>query len=266
MSVSDQNRSAGPESRNHGILAGIRVLDLSRALAGPSCTQLLGDLGAEVIKVERPGRGDDFRLTVPTMKDRDGAESPETALYLSANRNKKSITINLAVPEGQDLVRRLAGKCDVLLENYKPGDMQRYGLDYARLAGAGGEMNPRLVYCSISGFGQTGPDRHLPGFDSIAQARSGFMSVTGLPDGTAGGGPMKTGPSVTDIGAGLYAAFAIMAALYERDRNGGRGQYIDLALLDTAVAMMGHVWMSYLVSGQVPLRVAHRAGEGQAEQ
>ena len=234
-------------------LAGIRVLDLSRILAAPLAAQSLGDLGAEVVKVERPGRGDEARRWGPPfLKDREGRDTRESPMYLCANRNKRSITIDLSRPEGQDLVRRLAAVSDVLIENYKVGDLLRYGLDYEALR----RVNPRLVYCSVTGFGQTGPYSQLPGYDTVFQAMSGLMSVTGLPDGVPGGGPMKTGPSLADFIAGQYATSGILAALYERDAPGGSGEgrHIDIALLDCTIAAQTHSVMTYLAAGLVPPR------------
>ncbi|UXJ50262.1 CaiB/BaiF CoA transferase family protein [Pseudomonas citronellolis] len=234
-----------------GPLSNIRVLDMSRILAGPWAAQMLADLGAEVIKVERPGKGDDSRqFGPPFLQDSEGRNTRESSFYISTNRNKKSITCDIAKPEGQALIRSLAKQCDVLLENYKVGDLKRYGLDYASLH----EVNPRLVYCSLTGFGQTGPYSPRPGYDSIFQAMGGLMSITGLPDDVPGGGPMKTGPSLADILAGQYAAYAIQAALYARDVNGAPGQHIDVALLDALIASTSHYASQYLVSGEVPVR------------
>ncbi|MBN9370645.1 CaiB/BaiF CoA-transferase family protein [Hydrogenophaga sp.] len=232
-------------------LTGIRVLDLSRILAAPLAAQSLGDLGAEVIKIERPGRGDEARRWGPPfLKDRDGRDTRESPMYLSANRNKRSITIDLARPEGQDLVRRLVERSDVLIENYKVGDLQRYGLDYDSLQ----RVNPRLVYCSVTGFGQTGPYAAQPGYDTVFQAMSGLMSVTGLPDGVPGGGPMKTGPSLADFMAGQFATAGVLAALYERDTHSGEGAHIDIALLDSTIVAQTHSVATYLATGQVPPR------------
>ncbi len=234
-------------------LTGIQVLDLSRILAGPLAAQTLADLGADVIKVERPGNGDEARRWGPPfLKDREGRDTRESPMYLSANRNKRSITIDIATAEGQALVRRLVMRCDVLLENFKVGDLARYGLDYASLRA----LNPRLVYCSVTGFGQSGPKSHLPGYDTVFQGMSGMMSVTGLPDGVPGGGPMKTGPSLADFIAGQFAASGVLAALYERDgRHGtGEGRHIDIALLDCTIAAQTHSVMTYLAAGVVPPR------------
>ncbi|MES2992253.1 MAG: CaiB/BaiF CoA-transferase family protein [Pseudomonadota bacterium] len=234
-------------------LAGMRVLDLSRILAGPLAAQALADLGAEVIKVERPGNGDEARRWGPPfLKDREGRDTRESPMYLSANRNKRSITIDIAGTEGQQLVHRLAARSDVLLENFKVGDLKRYGLDFASLQA----LHPRLIYCSITGFGQTGPKSHLPGYDTVFQAMSGMMSVTGLPDGVPGGGPMKTGPSLADFIAGQYAVSGVLAALYERDgpRGSGIGCHIDIALLDCTIAAQTHSVTTYLAAGVVPPR------------
>jgi crotonobetainyl-CoA:carnitine CoA-transferase CaiB-like acyl-CoA transferase len=234
-------------------LTGVKVLDLSRILAGPLAAQALADLGAEVIKVERPGNGDEARRWGPPfLKDRDGNDTRESPMYLSANRSKRSIAIDIASAEGQDLVRRLAARADVLLENFKVGDLARYRLDHASLR----ELNPRLIYCSVTGFGQTGPKSHLPGYDTVFQAMSGMMSVTGLPDGVPGGGPMKTGPSLADFIAGQYAASGVLAALYERDgpHGTGQGRHIDIALLDCTIAAQTHSVMTYLAAGVVPPR------------
>lgn len=234
-----------------GPLSNVRVLDMSRILAGPWAAQMLADLGAEVIKIERPGKGDDSRqFGPPFLQDAQGQDTRESSFYISTNRNKKSITCDIAKPEGQALIRQLVGKCDVLLENYKVGDLKRYGLDYASLR----EVNPRLIYCSLTGFGQTGPYAPRPGYDSIFQAMGGLMSITGLPDEAPGGGPMKTGPSLADILAGQYAAYAIQAALYARDVNGAPGQHIDIALLDALIASTSHYASQYLVSGDIPVR------------
>ena len=232
-----------------GALTHLRVLDLSRVLAGPWATQLLGDLGAEVIKVERPGSGDETRgWAPPYLRDGSGASTGESAYFLAANRNKRSITLDLARPEGQAVARRLAARCDVLVENYKLGALARYGLDYEALAPA----NPRLVYCSITGFGTTGPYRHRAGYDFLVQAMGGLMSVTGEPDGA----PMKVGVAMTDILTGMYAATAILAAVAARERT-GRGQRIDLALLDVQVASLANQATNYLVSGSPPGRLGN---------
>ncbi len=233
-----------------GPLSGIVVLDLSRVLAGPWATQALADYGAEVIKVEKPGSGDDTRhWGPPWLKDRDGRDTGESAYYLAANRGKKSVAIDLAHPEGQALIRELARGADVLVENFKVGGLAKFGLDFASLA----PLNPRLVYLSISAFGQDGPDAAGPGYDAMVQGMGGLMSVTGLPDGEPGGGPQKVGVAVADLMCGMYGVSAILAALYER-RDSGRGQYIDLALLDSQVAWLANQNMNYLVGGTPPRR------------
>ena len=239
-------------------LAGVRVLDLSRVLAGPWCTQTLADLGADVIKVERPASdghpgGDDTRgWGPPFLKDRAGHDTAEAAYYLGCNRNKRSITVDLAQSEGQALIRRLASECDVLVENFKVGDMARYGLDAATLIAA----QPRLVYCSITGFGQTGPYRDRAGYDYAVQGLGGLMSVTGERDDRPGGGPQKVGVAVADLFTGLYATIAIQAALRHRDAS-GQGQHIDMALLDTQVAMLANLGANYLVTGVAPQRAGN---------
>jgi crotonobetainyl-CoA:carnitine CoA-transferase CaiB-like acyl-CoA transferase len=236
-----------------GPLSHLRILDLSRVLAGPWATQLLADLGAEVVKVERPGTGDETRgWAPPYLRDAEGRPTSETAYYLSANRGKKSVTVDLARPEGQDLVRRLAARSDVVLENFKVGALARYGLGWEALR----EVNPRLVYCSITGFGQTGPYRDRAGYDFLVQAMGGLMSVTGEPDGAPGGGPMKVGVALTDVLTGMYAATAILAALAHRDRT-GRGQHVDLALLDVQVAALANQATNYLVGGVAPGRLGN---------
>ncbi len=236
-----------------GALSHIRVLDLSRILAGPWAGQILADFGADVIKIERPGAGDDTRhWGPPFLKDRDGAETDVAAYFLCANRNKRSITVDMTRPEGQDLLRRLAAECDVLLENFKKDGLVRYGLDYASLA----RVNPRLVYCSITGFGQDGPYANRAGYDFLIQGLGGLMSLTGRPGGEPGAGPMKAGVALTDILTGLYAANAVQAALAWRERS-GKGQHIDLALLDVQVACLANQAMNYLVSGRAPERLGN---------
>jgi len=208
---------------------------------------MLGDLGAEVIKVEQPGRGDDLRrLGPPFLADRDGNATPESAYYLSTNRNKKSIAVDIATEQGQDVVRRLAAVSDVCVENFKVDNLARYGLDYATLS----QVNARLIYCSITAFGQTGPHRHRAGYDSLLQAMCGVMSLTGHPDGVPGAGPMKVGFVLSDMMSGMYATIAIMSALYERDRRGGKGQHIDISMFDAQVAAMSHQAMHYLDAGE----------------
>jgi crotonobetainyl-CoA:carnitine CoA-transferase CaiB-like acyl-CoA transferase len=233
-----------------GPLAGIKVLDLSRVLAGPWATQALADFGATVYKVEKPGSGDDTRgWGPPWLKDRDGRDSGESAYYLSTNRGKHSLAIDMASADGQALIRALAARADVLVENFKVGGLARYGLGYADLA----PSNPQLIYCSISAFGQDGPDAQGAGYDAMIQGMGGLMSITGLPDGEPGGGPQKVGVAVVDLMTGMYAVAAVTAALYERTRS-GRGQYIDLALLDTQVGWLANQGMNYLLSGQAPRR------------
>ncbi|MGZ5085897.1 MAG: CaiB/BaiF CoA transferase family protein [Usitatibacter sp.] len=239
------------------ILEGVRVLDLTRVLAGPWATQNLADLGAEVIKVERPGQGDDTRRWGPPfLRDREGRDTSDAAYYLACNRGKKSVTLDLASAEGRALARSLAMKCDVLVENFKVGDLARYGLDYDSLAGD----NPRLVYCSITGFGQDGPYRDRPGYDFMVQGLGGLMSVTGERDDLPGGGPQKVGVAVSDLFTGMYSTSAILAALLHRERS-GRGQRIDMALLDVQVAMLANLSSAYFCSGEVPRRMgnAHQA-------
>ena len=234
-----------PSSLSH-----IRVLDLSRVLAGPWCSQHLADLGAEVIKIERPGTGDETRAWGPPyLKDADGNDTTEAGYYLSCNRGKKSLTLDISTKEGQDIVRKLAAKSDVVLENYKVGQLKKYGLGYDDLYA----INPRLVYCSITGFGQTGPWSHRPGYDFIIQGLGGLMSITGERDDLPGGGPQKAGVAVTDLMTGMYSTIAILAALTHRERRGA-GQHIDMALLDVSVAMLANMNMNYLTSGQVPRR------------
>lgn len=234
-----------------GALSGLKVLDLSRVFSGPWAAQMLADFGADVIKVERPGRGDDVRHQGYPMPDRDGRPSGPTSSFVAMNRGKRSVTIDISRPAGQELVRRLARQSDVLIENFKAGDLRRYGLDYATLSG----LNPRLVYCSITGFGQDGPYSHLPGYDPIFQSMSGLMSLTGMPDGEPGAGPVKAGYSVSDLTAGFYAVAAILAALRHRDQVSGAGQHIDLALLDAQIAAISHMGMNYLATGRQPERV-----------
>ncbi len=230
-------------------LDGIRVLDLSRVLAGPWCTQTLADLGADVIKVERPVSGDDTRgWGPPFLKDDAGEDTTDAAYYLGANRNKRSITCDIATVQGQDLIHQLAKRCDVFVENFKVGDMARYGLDYASIS----RINPRLVYCSITGFGQTGPYRERAGYDYAAQGMGGLMSVTGERD-DLGGGPQKVGVAVADLFTGMYAAVAILAALRHAEATDA-GQHIDMALLDTQIAMLANLGASYLVDGNLPGR------------
>lgn len=236
-----------------GALSHLRVLDLSRVLAGPWAGQILADLGAEVIKVERPGNGDDTRAWGPPfLKDAYGQSTGEAAYYLSANRNKQSVTIDFTKPEGQRLVRELAAKSDILIENFKVGGLQAYGLDYAALK----EVNPELIYCSITGFGQTGPYAKRAGYDFMIQGLGGLMSLTGRPDGELGAGPVKVGVALTDILTGLYSTVAILAALAHRQHDGG-GQHIDMALLDVQVACLANQAMNYLTTGESPQRLGN---------
>ena len=233
-----------------GPLSHLRVLDLSRVLAGPWASQNLADLGAEVLKIERPNGGDDTRAWGPPfLKDGDGADTLETAYFLCANRGKKSITLDIASEQGQCIVRSLVAQCDVLIENFKTGDLQRYGLAYADLKA----INPNLVYCSITGFGQDGPFKSQAGYDFMIQGTGGLMSITGDPDDVPGGGPKKVGVPVADLMTGMYATVAILAALMRRDREGG-GEHIDMALLDCQVAMLSNQGQNHLISGVVPRR------------
>jgi crotonobetainyl-CoA:carnitine CoA-transferase CaiB-like acyl-CoA transferase len=227
-------------------LGHLRVLDMTRVLAGPWCTQLLADLGADVVKVERPGSGDDTRAWGPPyLRDAAGRDTAEAAYYLAANRNKRSITVDITHPQGQAIVRALAAQADVLVENYKVGQLAGYGLDYAALSA----VNPRLVYCSITGFGQDGPHAARAGYDFIIQAAAGFMSVTGERDGA----PQKAGVAISDVMTGLYAAAAILAALAHRERS-GRGQHLDLALYDVMLATLANMTTNYLTTGRAPGR------------
>ncbi len=236
-----------------GALSHIRVLDLSRVLAGPWAGQILADLGADVIKVERPVCGDDTRSWGPPfLKDEAGQNTTEAAYYLSANRNKQSVTIDFTRPEGQRLVRELVAKSDIVIENFKVGGLAAYGLDYASLKA----VNPKLIYCSITGFGQTGPYAKRAGYDFMIQGLGGLMSLTGRPDGDEGGGPVKVGVALTDILTGLYSTTAILAALAHRDQS-GVGQYIDMALLDVQVACLANQAMNYLTTGVAPKRLGN---------
>ena len=236
-----------------GALSHLRVLDLSRVLAGPWSGQILADLGADVIKVERPGSGDDTRAWGPPfLKDAQGENTSEAAYYLSANRNKRSVTIDFTQPEGQRLVRELAAKSDVVIENFKVGGLAAYGLDYPSLKA----VNPKLVYCSITGFGQTGPYAKRAGYDFMIQGLGGLMSLTGRPDGEEGAGPVKVGVALTDILTGLYSTVAILAALAHRNQA-GVGQHIDMALLDVQVACLANQAMNYLTTGNPPRRLGN---------
>ena len=245
--------AGAPAAMPPGALSRVKVLDLSRVLAGPWAGQTLGDLGAEVIKVERPGHGDDTRAWGPPfVTDVQGQPTGESAYYMCANRNKQSVTIDFTRPAGQAVVRALAAGSDVVIENFKSGGLAAYGLDYESLSA----LNPRLVYCSITGFGQTGPYAHRAGYDFLIQGMGGLMSITGQPDGTPGGGPAKVGVALADILTGLYASTAILAALQAREHT-GRGQHIDLALLDVQVACLANQGMNYLYGGNVPQRMGN---------
>ncbi len=233
-----------------GPLLGLRVFDMTRVLAGPTCTQILGDLGADVIKVERPRRGDDSRgMGPPYLKDAQGEDSQESAYFLSVNRNKRSITLDLTTKQGQELARRMIGKCDVVVENFRTGTLAQYGLAYDQIK----EELPALIYCSVTGFGQTGPYSKRGGYDYLVQGMGGIMSVTGEP----GDAPTKVGVGVSDIITGMYAAIAIQAALRHRDLT-GEGQHIDMALLDSQVAWLSYVGENYLVSGKMPQRLGNQ--------
>ena len=232
-----------------GSLDGVRIFDMTRILAGPSCTQVLGDLGADVIKVEKPGTGDDTRRWGPPyLRDKAGNDTSEAAYFLAANRNKRSLTLDVAKPQGQEIARRLIAQCDVLVENFKTGNLARYGLGYADLSGE----YPSLVYCSVTGFGQTGPYAPRPGYDFLAQAMGGIMSLTGEPEGT----PSKVGIGIADMMCGMYSSVSILAALRHRDAT-GHGQHIDMALLDTQVAWLNYEAENYLVSDKPPTRVGN---------
>jgi len=233
-----------------GALSHLRVLDLSRVLAGPWCAQNLADLGADVIKVERPGAGDDTRhWGPPFVKDTQGKDTAESAYFICINRNKRSITVDISKPEGQDIIRQLAQESDVVIENYKVGDLAKYGLDYESLK----KVKSDLIYCSITGFGQNGPYASRPGYDFIIQGMGGFMSVTGEAEDFPGASPQKAGVAIADLFTGMYASTAILAALVHRDQT-GQGQYIDMALLDTQIAVMANISSAYLCSDQIPSR------------
>lgn len=248
----------GPSPLPKAALDGIRVIDMSRVFAAPVGAQILGDLGADVIKVERPGVGDDGRgYGFSWVPGKDGIETRHSSFFTVSNRNKRSITLNHAAPEGQEILRELAKSADVLIENYKVGDLKRFGLDYESLRA----INPRLVYCSVTGFGQTGPMAALPGYDGLFQATGGMMAVTGVPDGQPGAGPLKTGPSLVDFVTGHNTALAILGALMHRHTT-GEGQYIDIALLDSSVAMVSHIMQDYLISGNAPPRLGNGGNGG----
>ncbi len=239
-------------------LDGIRVIDMSRVFAAPVGAQILGDLGADVIKIERPLVGDDGRgYGTAWVKGKDGVDTRQSSFFTVSNRNKRSITVDHSTPEGQEIVRALAKDADVLIENFKVGDLKRYGLDYESLR----VINPRLIYCSVTGFGQTGPMAALPGYDGLFQATGGMMAVTGIADGRPGAGPLKAGPSLVDFITGHNSALAIMGALMHRHQS-GEGQFIDIALLDTSVAMVSHVMQDYLISGIAPQRLGNSGNGG----
>lgn len=239
-------------TQTQGPLSGVRVLDLSRVLAGPWATQTLADLGAEVIKIERPGEGDDTRHWGPPFTTTNDGAKGDAAYFMCANRGKKSVELDIASPDGAEAVRRLAATCDVVVENFKTGGLKKYGLDYAGLSA----VNPRLVYCSITGFGQDGPDAHRAGYDYMIQAMGGLMSITGQPDGAPGAEPMKVGVAVVDLFTGLYASNAILAALMHA-RATGEGQSIDIALFDVQAAMLANQATNYFVSGDAPTRMGN---------
>ena len=240
------------DQTTQGALPHIKVLDLSRVLAGPWCTQMLADLGADVVKVEKPGEGDDTRhWGPPFLQDADGNPTQHATYFTACNRNKRSVTIDMAHPEGQALIRQMAAQSDVLVENFKVGGLAKYGLDYASLKA----LNPRLIYCAITGFGQTGPYAERAGYDLMIQAMSGMMDITGRADGTPGGGPQRVGVALTDLFTGVYACSAILAALEVRHRT-GVGQLIDMALLDVGMATLANQAAGFLNTGKVP----HRQG------
>lgn len=243
---------------NKAALEGIRVIDMSRVFAAPVGAQILGDLGADVIKIERPGVGDDGRgYGFSWVKGKDGIETRHSSFFTVSNRNKRSITLNHSRPEGQEIIRKLVATADVLIENYKVGDLKRYGLDYESLK----EINPGLIYCSVTGYGQTGPMAARPGYDGLFQATGGMMAVTGIPEGQPGAGPLKTGPSLVDFVTGHNTALAILGALMYRGRT-GEGQFIDIALLDSSVAMVSHIMQDYLISGDAPPRLGNGGNGG----
>jgi crotonobetainyl-CoA:carnitine CoA-transferase CaiB-like acyl-CoA transferase len=231
-------------------LDGIRVLDLTRVFAGPWASQMLADFGADVVKIEHPVGGDEVRRMGPMQKDASGKDSGHTSSYIAMNRNKRSVTLDMSLDAGQATLHQLAAKADVLIENFKVGSLAKYGLDYATLS----KLNPRLIYCSITGYGQTGPYASQPGYDPVFQAMGGLMSVTGQPDGAPGAGPALVGYSVSDINAGLYATISILTALRARDVVTNRGQHIDIALLDTQIAAHSYLVQNYLASGRTPVR------------
>ncbi len=241
-----------------GALNGIRVIDMSRVFAAPVGAQILGDLGADVIKIERPKVGDDGRgYGTAWIKGKDGLDTRQSSFFTVSNRNKRSVTVNHSKPEGQAIIRDLVRQADVLIENYKVGDLKRFGLDYESLKA----INPRLIYCSVTGYGQTGPMAAKPGYDGLFQATGGMMAVTGIPDGKPGAGPLKAGPSLVDFITGHNAALAILAAIVHRNTT-GEGQFIDIALLDTSVAMVSHIMQDYLISGEPPPRLGNGGNGG----
>lgn len=232
-----------------GILKQVRVLDLTRVVAGPWCTQTLADLGADVIKVERPDGGDDTRKVAPFVVGADGQTSSDSAFFMGSNRGKRSLTLDISTPEGAQIVRELAAQSDVFIENYKVGALQKYGLDAATIRA----LNPRIIYCSVTGFGQDGPYAPRPAYDSVMQAMCGLMSTCGHPEGQAGAGPMRSAVPIADIFTGLYAAIAILAALTQRSQT-GEGQFIDAAMMDVTTAINAHLALGYLMTGEVPQR------------
>ncbi|MDM0070708.1 CoA transferase [Variovorax sp. J31P207] len=234
------------------ILEGIKVLDLTRVIAGPLCTQILADMGATVYKIEKPGEGDDTRRMGPFLPDAEGADSNDSALYLAYNRGKQSVTLDIATPEGAALARELAARCDVVVENYKVGTLARYGLDEASIR----RLRPDIVYCSVTGFGQGGPYAGRPAYDFILQGLAGVMSTCGQAEGTPGAEPMRTAIPITDVVTGLYAAIGVVGALYHR-RETGEGQHVDAAMLDASVALNGHLALGFLMNGKVPPRVGN---------
>ena len=241
-------------ANNTGALTGIKVLDLSRVLAGPWCTQLLADLGADVVKVERPGSGDDTRQWGPPfLKDADGQDTNQASYFTACNRNKRSVTIDMATPEGQQLIRQMAQQADIVVENFKVGGLQQYGLDHASLRA----LNPRLIYCSVTGFGQDGPYAERAGYDLMVQAMTGLMSITGRADSEPGGGPLRVGVAVIDLFTGLYASNAILAALHVRQQT-GEGQHIDMALLDVGMAVLANQAAGFLATGRAPGRMGNQ--------
>jgi crotonobetainyl-CoA:carnitine CoA-transferase CaiB-like acyl-CoA transferase len=244
-----QSLPDGAQRPPAGILANVRILDLTRVVAGPWCTQTLADLGADVLKIERPGEGDDTRKVGPFVTGADGHPTQDSAFFMGSNRGKRSVTVDIASPEGAALVRELALQCDVFIENYKVGALQKYGLDAAHIRA----LNPRIIYCSVTGFGQDGPYAPRPAYDSVMQAMCGLMSTCGHPDGEPGAGPMRSAVPIADIFTGLYAAIGILAALMQRGQT-GQGQVIDAAMVDVTTAINAHLALGYLMTGQVPQR------------